>query len=152
MYSPCLDVHFFFEFVEVCFVFGGDEDTGRGGGIFHANVVLHLCEVVVADGALGEVVVVLAVVGVVVNLVEDIKYRLFLLCDFGDSVVDGLQLLLKIRMADVVDDDENVSLCNLVEGGFETLKQIFGQLTDEAHSVGEQERQIFYHDLADCGV
>ncbi len=73
MNPACLGVDCLFEGIEVGFVFGGDEDAGGGGGVFHADVVFHLLEVVIADGALGEVIVVLAVVGVVVNLVEDVE-------------------------------------------------------------------------------
>ena len=47
---------------------------------------------------------------------------------------------------------KNVGVAHLIERSLERLHQVGGQLAYESHSVGEQEWQVFYHDLATSGV
>ena len=55
-------------------------------------------------------------------------------------------------MGNVHDMNEDVAVSHLVKRAFEGFHQMGGQLADEADGVGQQERQVGNHHLADSGV
>jgi hypothetical protein len=73
-----------------------------------------------------------------VNLVEHHQHRLFRRADFHQHRVHRVNLLLRLRMADVHDVHQQIRLHHFFQRGLERLDQTVRQFFDEAHGVGEQ--------------
>lgn len=106
-----------FEGVEVGALLGGDEEAV-------ALEARHPCvdEFLQGDVARrggSEVVGILFLPCVGVYLVEDYHLRLVAATEFGERLVHYLYLILKVRMADVNNVEEQVGLSNFVECAFE---------------------------------
>ena len=73
-----------------------------------------------------------------VNFVEDHDRRLAGGADFIEHRVDGLNLFLGLRMADIDDVQKQVRLDNFLERGFERFNEAVRQFADETHGVRQQ--------------
>ena len=62
--------------------------------------------------------------------------------DVAEGLLDDLHLLLEPWMRYVDHVQQQVSFANLVEGRFEGLDELRREFADEAHRIGDQERQV----------
>ena len=67
-------------------------------------------------------------------------------------MVNHLDLLLELWVGDVDHMNQQVGVADLVEGRLERLHKVGGELADESHGVGQQEREIVDGDFAHGGV
>ncbi len=74
-----------------------------------------------------------------VDLVEQEHFRFFLHADFFQDLVDRIELLLGVGMADVEDVEEEIGVDGFFEGGLEAGDEVVGQIADEADGVAEQD-------------
>ena len=139
------------ERVDVLTVGGGDEDRWGAVAFGEPGVLKHLEGPVVAGHGC-KVVLLLGGEGIGINLVEDHNRRLIERLQFVEGTVDRLDLLLEAAVGDVDNMDEEVRFAYLVEGRFERFDQTVRQFADKSDGVGEEERQVVDHHLADRGV
>ena len=105
-----------FKFIDVGLVFGGDKNARRRRRKFHPEIILHLLQRIILQRPFRQIVIVFLVKRVIVYFVENIKLRLFILCDFADCLLNHLHLLQKVGMRNVRYVKQNVSLSDLVQG------------------------------------
>ena len=73
-----------------------------------------------------------------VNFVKDHQRRFFARADFGENGIDGGDLFLGLRMADVHDMQQQIRLHDFFERRLERLDESVRQFFDETDRVREQ--------------
>jgi hypothetical protein len=74
-----------------------------------------------------------------VDLVEDHQGGAFGSADLGEHAIDGTDLFLGVRVADVDDVEEEVGFDDFLEGGLERLDEAVRELPDEPDGVAEED-------------
>ena len=87
-----------------------------------------------------------------IHLIKDNHHRLVAAVEVGQRFVNDGNLILELGVRYIHHVQEEVGLTHLVEGRFERLNKVGGQLAYETNGVGKQERKVLYNNLAHRGV
>lgn len=141
----------FLQLVDICLVFGRDEDAV----VVHLRHpgLLEVLETHILAGGGGEVVGILRGILEGVDLVEDENLGFTgSTAHLAQRLVDHLYLLLEIRMAHIHHMHQQVGLSHLVERRLEGVYEMGRELADESYCIGEEEGKIVDRHLAHSSV
>ena len=94
-----------------------------------------------------------AVAAEFVHFVEDHDGRFSVGADFFQDVVDGHDLFVGLRMAQIDDVQQQLSLNDFFEGCFEGFDETVGEFADEPYGVGQEDVLVCGQTEATrCGV
>ena len=89
--------------------------------------------------------------GEAIDLVEDHQDGFLGGTDLFEDGVDGADLFLGVRMADVDDVEEEIGLDDLFEGGLEGFDETVGEFADETDGVAEEDVLVGGEAESACG-